>query len=720
MSDRMRTTALSFAWALVACHRGGQVSTDPVPTPSPLAEAEAAEVATIPITVVFQLEAFTVEDWSFGPGGARLASTEHGDCSVWDVDSGRLIRTFEDEDSGPCEEWPAVVSFHDLQASEQSADKELELDTTKGVAIVDASSGQKLRDLNCPDCASVDDISWSREGHLLALAWRDAARLEVWDADSGTQQRVESIPISGEIDELELGWTAGGATVAWVESSQTECDEEYDYDCERDEATQTYVHRSYDRKILVAAEAGVELSHTGGEGSIADLKFDAEGQWAIWTTSYSVRRMGTRTQLYVAGIAGRKSGLGWTYDEEDYNYSGTAEHEGRWRSDGVTHWAVSSCYYDNIGYISELGWGTFIVEPALGWRPGEVVDDLSYSSEFELELFGFVGDALRFSGEYCGESCTPIGTPPPPNCQLLDVASGHGSELLDCAGAAFLRNTGGLVPLPIDSDTMDWWWSRGGALVLDDGDNFMILDAVTGTGAQPRTDVVSVFDGKLGPELDRVVVVSAGGVELIDLGSGAAILTLAKAQAEQAALSPTGDRLALLDRGQLQVVDVASGEVLARAAVAGEDLAFRQDGDALFVGTGEPEQLVDARTGELLSDELLAKISEARGDLDPSWRWIMDIETDELVRTLDGRELRLAESGSWLPDTGQYSGDAPGSEVTFRVGEDPWALPRYHAEDLAEWLERPDLFEAFVTGEPIPPPNFSAADLARLETKAED
>jgi len=94
-------------------------------------------------------------------------------------------------------------------------------------------------------------------------------------------------------------------------------------------------------------------------------------------------------------------------------------------------------------------------------------------------------------------------------------------------------------------------------------------------------------------------------------------------------------------------------------------------------------------------------------------------EFGQLVRTIDGRALEFGYDGAWLPETGQYSGTGPGPELAFRVGTDVWAVPEFDAEQLAPWLERADLVEAFLAGKPIDKPSITSGEVALLRAKAQ-
>ncbi|PRP96090.1 WD40 repeat domain-containing protein [Enhygromyxa salina] len=726
MTARVGKTALSLAWTLAACHRGAPVAAEP-PPPGPVAEIDGPSVE-LPIVIVPQSTATEISSWLFEPGGRRLASTELGECTIWDIESGRLIRTLEG-DAEPCQAWLPAVDFFEFVGGDDSADGRLTLDTSAGVTIVDAETGRKLRDLPCPDCATVDDITWSSEDHQLALVWRDTARLEIWDADAATLVRAESIPITGELEELELGWTRAGATVGWTEIGfPIECDHYesyYTYDCEWDEVEQVETRRPITQQMMSVdpnpATAINKIDAIDTARSDAEVYFDPDFRWMIWMSKYSERRSGTTTTLHFAGLGDLDSKMGSeTFD--DYNeYGESLFRYGEWRTDGATHWAVSISHEDYDGAAGMVEWETTLTSPPLGRRSHVILESVDYDSTVDVQVYGFVGDALRVNGQICGDMCTPLTTPLPPDCDLLDIGSGHGAELLECE-TLVLRRAGATTRLPIATTGLSWWWSRDGALALYDDSKFMVVDAVLGNHKQPRTDVLGVYDGRLGPELERLVLDTKAGFEVIDLGTGEPILRVPDVTPDAAALSPTGDRLAMLDNGQVQILALPSGEPIVSWASDGFELAFRQDGRAIFIGDGQPELSFDADTGKPLTDPALGRITatiDHGGEIDPSWRWIMDDERGELTRTLDGRVLTFREGGAWLTDTGQYQGPAPGPEVAFRVGNDNWAVPEFDAEQLAKWLEQPDLVEAFAAGRAIAKPEMSTAALAGVRARVQ-
>lgn len=726
MVDLVRAASLSFACTLVACRPPSTPTDTPADGSTAIAEVEAGG-AELAIVVIPQRLASSTSEWLFEPGGRRLASTELGDCSIWDIESGRLIRQLPLGEPAPpaCSAWLPSVGLHDFVRDSTSADGKLALEVGKRVAIVDAATGTSLRELACPACASADAMTWSASGHQLAMLWTAPLRLETWDADTGKPLRSEVIPAHGTLDQFVLAWTSAGPMVALTEwNESTECDENND-ECEWDEDGNMLPRQVMDRRILVERGAGlVELDLGREQGTLDDLELDPDGQWTYWTHSWDERRAGTNSWLHFVGLGDRTSALGWEQFEEYNDYEGSMDRRGEWRSDGATHWTVSIRHTDFEGGIAEMEWETTLTSPPLGRRRAALdTGGKAWYGEVEVELFGFAADAIRYSGQVCeGEICRVLGSALPPDCVLLDVGSNHGAELLDCGGRMHLRNGAGLTALPLDAGATFWWWGRSGALALDDANTFMVVDAASGRIGLQRDDVDGVLDGKLGTEIDRLILVGEQRLELLDLTSLKVTLRLPDASPLALALAPTGDRLALLEREQIRVLALPSGDPLASWAVHGvDDLAFRQDAKVVYVGKDRPEAGFDAATGEPVNDPLLftaiAHAIDDGGEIDPGWRWIMHDEFGELVRTLDARSLEWHDEGARLPDTGQYAGKPAGPELAFRIGDDPWAVPEYAAEQLGKWLERPDLVEAFLTGQAIAKPTITAGELAGLRAK---
>ncbi len=734
MSDFPRTAVLSLVCTLAACPRDAGPTDTPELGTTPIAEVEGGG-AELAIVAVPQTPASETSQWLFEPGGRHLASTELGDCTVWDIETGRLIRSLELTDPPPpaCANWLPGTTLSELQR-DTSADGTLMVgNMSRGVEIL-ASTGASLRTLPCPICETAQAVTWSASGHQIAFLSTEPLTLTILDADSG-QHRSQVIAQRGVLEDFGLAWVLDGPLIVLSELGEpTDCND-YADNCDYDDNGEPLPRQPSMRRAVLDSGSGLVEIDLGIDQGYVDIDLDPEGQWMFWTHDQGERRSGTTSWLTFVGVGNRTSGLGWEHYEEYEDYSGSMDRTGEWRVDGATHWVVSIRYEAYEAGLEGLDWETTLTSPPLGRRMGEVIrleDPLD--SEVEAELFGFAGDALRFSGQLCmeEEACTPFGPVLPADCTILDIASGHGTELLDCGGRVHLRKSAGMTALPLDANATFWWWSRSGALALHDGDTFLVVDALTGRIGLQRTDVDGVLDGKLGTELDRLVLLGEFqrpgraapelGFEVLDLASLAITASQPDAAPMEVAFSPTGDRLAVLETDRIRVIELPSGKAVTSWEVQSIDqLAFRQDGKVVYVGTEMPEAGFDAATGQPVDDPLLfATITEAienGGEPDPSWRWIMHDEFRELMRTIDGRTLEFRGDEARLPDTGQYSGSPPGPELAFRVGDNSWAVPEFDGKQLEEWLRRPDLVELFMTGQTIAKPTITTGELDGLRAR---
>ena len=142
-------------------------------------------------------------------------------------------------------------------------------------------------------------------------------------------------------------------------------------------------------------------------------------------------------------------------------------------------------------------------------------------------------------------------------------------------------------------------------------------------------------------------------------------------------------------------------------------LAFRQDGEVLFVGHDRPlpELALDPATGDLVMAAQLDSDAFARLDLaelDPSWRWAIE-EDGTILRTFDGQAITLFDANSAMMDSGWMTPPVKGSaqapdEVQIRIGQGLMA-PLHDVTEFPGQLERPDLIAEFFAGKPLPRPS---------------
>lgn len=692
------------------------------------AKGEAPVGGALPIVLVPQREATQIDLWTFEPGGARMASTEYGGCDVWDVASGRRIHGFEISDDSPCLMWPPALGLFEL-ARMTSADERLELD---GDEIL-GPDGNTLRTLACPHCADASGLSWSPTGHLVALLFVEPLRVEVWDADSGRKLVSEPVAVSeGEVFDAAIAWSNERPFVAWGEIQlSSECDD-VEVPCEWDDEGNPIEHEVSVLRMQALGQPAIAI----GErlGSLEILRFDPEARHVMWTHTWDERRAGTTDYVEVVALDGSISALSSETYSPYTDYEGSTRRYGEWRSDGIVHYGVSTESMDFEGTPVQLGWEELVVSPPQGRSSGVIAEGLPWGVVVDVATYGLVEAGPAVHGVVCEseagpETCTSLGVVAPPDCELLDVGSGHGAELHDCGGRVMLRKGSAQHVLPLDAAATFWWWMRGGALVLDDGDRFLIVDAASGAIGLQREGVAAGLDGKLGPELDRMVLVDEQGLEVLDTRSLQTLTRIADPQVVDVAFAPAGDRIALLSEGEVVVHALPGGEPLGRFALpspgggAIHQIAFRQDGAALWLGDEQPLVLIDAASGQPREGELVAAITSELGEggeIDPTWRFVANDEFGTLMRTLDARMLEwrgASDDTAMVPETGQYQGQPPGIEYAFRVGNDPLAVPEFDAESLAEALEVPDLVERFLRGEPIPAPTIDASELAAARAR---
>ena len=308
----------------------------------------------------------------------------------------------------------------------------------------------------------------------------------------------------------------------------------------------------------------------------------------------------------------------------------------------------------------------------------------------------------------------------PPGCAVHD-SSWDLDELLLTCGARWL-----IVPMPESEESIDLgearelargtrgaaatWGPSGLAIVTaDEG-----LRVFSGDARAPKNSdagITRLYPALLGEEFDLVLVGGHEGLRVLDLASGALGPALEWTKPiEFAAFAPDRRRLALAGDGEIALFERSETEPGLRIESGPiEGMAFRQDGEVLFVGRDDrlPELALDPATGELVMAAQLTRDAFERiasAELDPTWRWAIE-EDGTILRTLDGQAIELFGARAAAMESGWTTPGFRGYLVRIGPG---FRTPLYEFAQLADQLERPDLIEEFFAGKPLPRPSLVA------------
>jgi len=705
---RARLGWLIALYLLSACERGQAPAL--VEPDDPNAGADLAgedQGPELPIIVVPQ-RAVPVDfwAWSFDPSG-RLVAAEFDDdgasgCGVWDIESGLLVRAHDDPLNNPCIEWGRA---HELawEPSPTSVDGRLRAEVrprTLEIAAVDAAAGS-VRD--CPSCAEL--LAWSPVDHRLATT--DGQRLELWDGDTGERLSSETLDLNGELVKLTMRWAAEGLVVAALQRA-----------AQADDA-KAYALSSFWWPINgdpLRAQREVYRSPTAFE-----FVDDPSGRWLIFMDP-------EHGEVHVIGAMAGSSRLART-DARAQADSGPRYAGGRWRVDAATQWLESYTDESRNEYLVvdlELGWRATVTEPNPGVYQGAVFHGRGFTVAGELELLAAASGEAVARWEGCadyegGDRCEAgvLGWTPGDGDALLDVSPqlslalverDAGLHLVEARGAgASLRALG----FGVDASLR---WGRGQWLAVHErGGRLAVVDLGSGQLAYARDQVIGLPDVPLAAQHDLLVIEYADRLELVNGASGELRIELA-GPGKRVALSPAGERLAVIGAGRIEVLEVDGGATITSFEVGdASGVAWRQDGAVLFYGDEWPTHAVDPETGEPLDQPALDLLSP--GELDPSWRWIHHSD-GSITRTLDFARIEIG--ASWArTDSGWFEGelaDLPerARAARFRIGDDADAVPVYLVEDLQRWLRRDGLVQGFFLGEDLPVPRIPANAAAKL------
>jgi len=732
---RAQLGLLAPIWLASAC--GRDVSTTAALDASAATVAATEDGGGLPIIAVLQrVIPVNLAEWTFDPSG-RFVAVEHFDddgrhCTVWEVESGLLVRddidSDSDVDSDPCSAWPSGSLF-DRSPAHESADGALRAAMSDS-AIEFEGGGSSIS--GCTSCGEA--LVWAPTGHQLATC--TGQRLEIWDANTGELVRSDELALDGVTIDVFMTWTSAGLVVVTTREITGTCAElnVADWNCETDDYG--YDHEpaqitGYSLSSLWWPPNGDPPQHKDHHRGldIPEVYADPGAHWLLFSDTEDYDRSGELTMLYVSGVMGQSSALGWT-DQSSGSEHESEDAQGAWRVDAATQWIEFFSIESVAEYYSlELGWRATVAEPNPGFHRETVFRSEGVFVDGTIEVLGAASGAAVTVWEVCGMftdddgSCkSGLDTSGAGDCEVLDVSPLLALALVDCDGALSLieaRGAGASFSALSSDANSTWYWGRSNWLaLLEPGGKLGVIDLGTGRVVHEHDDVIAVPEVPLAAQHDLLPIQYADHLEFVDGASGERRIDLV-GKHQGAALSPDGKQLAVIADGQARVIEIASHATITRFAVGDAvDIAWRQDGAALFYGVGWPDRAADPKTGESLG-ELTHPILDSvePGELDPSWRWIHRPD-GSITRTLDFTRIELGANWARL-DSGVYDGE-PSLTIAalrFRIGDDPESLPVYTLEELEPWLRKPGLVQAFFTGEPLPRPTIPAAAAAKLEAR---
>ncbi|KIG12840.1 hypothetical protein DB30_00958 [Enhygromyxa salina] len=720
-----------------------------LPLPSPIV-VEAPPIAADQAVVFEQVSLGIPSRWRFKPGGKEVAELLERGCGTWSLDSGNFLGTSPSTATDPCHTGaplaPLVWAANKLSIAGPGGQGTLRVEGDHFELSAPALKGQ------ASEGQRYQAAAFSPNGARLALfvSGTQGSSLQIWNLASAQLERTLSFAITpGEdqepgpliVERVWLEWTARSLVAladAKIVSSR-------DYgDPERVAFAQVW--RSIERKP-------VEFRFNEHDGDfITDVErfyLDPEHRWLFAVLAGIIPDDGSDAKQ-VEGInltTGSQLALSgdiWLADEEDEpapvpRQAGAAPDQipkptHTWQ--GTSAWELKD--YDS-GYDFGGGWEWSVTSlvpmpnHSIALARGHGIVEHERLAEGETMSVGLVGggkisSTLVLCDEDQDEPCEG-GSALPPGCEAIDASFDFAQLLLACDDRWLL------MPMPALGEPVEiagaHEFARGAAAprrVVWSPAGMAIWTAANGLRLfhdKPKTDGLDAVTA-----LHRVILDDEVGLALVEKSGELHILDLERAKLgpplawtgpiEFAAFAPYstyGDRLALAGGGTLAVFSVFDSEPGVRWST--QDLAgvaFRQDGQALYVGVNRPvpELTLDPFNGELLANEQLDRVvldRLAAAGLDPTWRWAIE-HNGALMRTLDGQALLVAQSDQALAESGYFEGEPNGWELArHRVRVGPPASGTVHTlAELAGRLKRSGLVADFLRGDFLPRPRMSAPD----------
>jgi hypothetical protein len=710
-----------------------------LPTP---VRPESRPIAANEAMLVEQLGIGSPTTWRFEPGGSRIAGSLEYECGVWQLGTGDHLGTADTHE--PCETWTplepidlvegtgsATVAHPDGQRQLVLAGDRFELSGSKPIQGRVRGERRYRAAAFSPDGARMALFVGSERGPL---------QIDVWNLDSGRLERELSFERHEELlaKRFWLRWDAD-SLIAIAHMTPPACDPASDPTCDGWIASGWMdAHVVQIWPAIEAEPTRVSVPSYPGEERVEQLFADPERRWLFALTEGMEPREGTGFTFHEIPLRGEEqTGLSWYAPTLD----GTSAPLG---SDKTRMWSsfVGSSFIEVQDYSASYGSWTTVLWDMLSLTAQGVPDmPIQLQDSQGILLDGEVGehawriglagrDILLGETDHCPaqwliDQAKDAGETPPPceqtriapeGCAAVDASWQFDRVLIACQDRWLLAPTPESLTVDVGAaqelargtgEPRQVVWGPGGLAIWTFGEGLRLFQGEQ--LVRTNTGVIDLHRAVLDEELDLALVREREGLRVLDLDGALFGPTLAwKDRVEFAAFAPDRSQLAVAGEGELAVFLLSESQPVARwrtGKLAG--LAFRQDGEVLFVGATRPlpELALDPSSGEQveaaqLDAEAFDRIADAQ--LDPSWRWAIE-EDGTILRTIDGEALvmlgteAIAESG-WFVGPPHYF-----SRYRVRIG--PGSLtPVYTVEELAQQLARPNLVAEFFAGRPLPRP----------------
>jgi hypothetical protein len=643
------------------------------------------------------------------------------DCLAVDIRTGVIVAQLEGELFRACEGWWPDTDELAPGTAYASADQQLAVTSDADVLVINDHAGQLLHALDAEGAYFIAH-RFAPVGHrIAAVAWDSLGvtqeawlRLLIWDADSGKRLAAHKLAVPGDLQDLALFWNERGVVVlAHHDLKHSEDDWE---------APTSAISSFFSKDGSGKVQRRLALAH---DTSLGPTSTDANGLWFLSYQETFGDDDRYRGRFRAISLTDLGDGLDWRWsgslaDDDDSAVSDFRdEWTGRWRADASTQWLETSSEQSGSGskVALEMSWKAITAEPTPsidGRRlyAGKNLDEAKLAPKLHLLGVGEAGPLIDWGLNQAAaqpeKTRLALG-----GCEAVDAAPQLDRVLAICRGRrmSLVNVADQSVELELDVGSYaEVLWGRSGWLALADvSGKLLIVDLASKQLVLERSDITRLAKVALGQSLGRLGVIVGDRLQLLDATNGKQILELPK-PAGQVALHPDGRQLALIADAKVQIFALDSGEVIASwPEPEFKDLAWRQDGAALLVGTGVPKKMVDPSRGELLATLDSNEWTELSYDaIDPSWRWAR-LRNDRILRTLDGMTIHYGPSWVRL-DSGLYEGDVdlrkpPFVDLRWRTDEDIFAIPKLDNTTVEPWVERKGLLAAFFAGETIAPPS---------------